>query len=259
MSLRTDRELYPMVCALLLPALSGMGQTTDVAEFDFVSQMSTNPVRQSPDQPGETSQVADFILTKINSVRQRRDLSALAKNEPLQEAADHFARFMAQNNTYGHRADGRQPADRAMRHGYDPCTILENIAYIHPSAGMSARQLASEFVRGWLSSSGHRRNILHPYVSDTAIAVARSEETGYYYAVQIFGRPYLDRISFEVVNRSPKTVQYSVQLGKDTEKKTYELAPRTTRTHQVCRPPKVRFEWMRGFQEVESGSRIEVR
>ena len=38
--------------------------------------------------------------------------------------------------------------------------------------------------------------------TETGISVARSEHTGYYYAVQMFGRPKSDAIEFQISNRS---------------------------------------------------------
>jgi uncharacterized protein YkwD len=43
-------------------------------------------------------------------------------------------------------------------------------------------------VEGWKRSPGHRRNLLAREATQTGVAVARSDQ-GYYYAVQLFGRP----------------------------------------------------------------------
>ena len=80
-------------------------------------------------------------------------------------------------------------AERARRHGYAWCFIAENIAYQYDSRGFATESLAHGIVEGWKKSAGHRRNLLAREATHTGVAVARSEKTGYYYAVQLFGRP----------------------------------------------------------------------
>ena len=49
------------------------------------------------------------------------------------------------------------------------------------------------------------RDLVHgadPDVTETGVAVARSEKTGYYYGVQMFGRPKSAAVVFKVENRA---------------------------------------------------------
>ena len=114
--------------------------------------------------------------------------------------------------------------------------MLENIAYLYNSEGFTVETLAGGFVKSWKESPGHRKNMLDPDVTDTGVAVARSEETGYYYAVQMFGRPKSKAFEFQITNQSDAEIEYKVA---DEE---FKLAPRFTRTHQRCRPPEVSFK-----------------
>jgi hypothetical protein len=75
--------------------------------------------------------------------------------------------------------------------------------------------------------------MLNPHVTETGVVVAQSEESGHFYAVQMFGRPRSAQIEFEIVNESRATVRYT--LGDQT----FRLPPRHTRTHQRCRPSKL--------------------
>ena len=134
-------------------------------------------------------------------------------------------------------ADGSRPADRAKKHGYDYCIVLENIAYHYSSAGFSAEELGNKATRGWKQSPGHRKNMLDPDVTDTGVALARSDQTGYYYAVQMFGRPKEKAIEFSIANEAGTEVEYEI-AGRE-----YTLPPRLTRTHTRCRPSKVTFHW----------------
>jgi hypothetical protein len=123
------------------------------------------------------------------------------------------------------------------KHGYDYCIVAENIAYVFDPAGFTAESLADKFVVGWENSPHHRRNMLDRDVLQLGVGVARSEKTGYYYAVQDFGRPKSAAIEFKIENHSAATVQY--KIGDQT----FELPPRYIRTHERCRPESITFEW----------------
>jgi hypothetical protein len=79
--------------------------------------------------------------------------------------------------------------------------------------------------------------MLDPDVTETGVAVARSEQTGYYYAVQMFGRPRSQAIEFKVQNPLGVEVEYTI------DDRTYSLPPRLIRTHQRCRPAELTFRF----------------
>ena len=79
--------------------------------------------------------------------------------------------------------------------------------------------------------------MLGPDVTETGVAVAQSKQTGYVYAVQMFGRPRSKRIEFQITNRSNAVIAYA--LGG----RTLPLPPRHTRTHQRCRSAELTFQW----------------
>ena len=152
------------------------------------------------------------------------------RNPHLAKAARYFADFMARTDQYSHSADGSEPAGRATKFGYDYCTVAENIAYTFNSQGFGTAELANRFVDGWQNSPEHRRNMLEPNVTDTAVAIAQSAKTGRFYAVQLFGRPKSASIEFKVENRAGVEVEYAL------DGQTFALPPRVTRTHQGCKP-----------------------
>src|SRR5699024_10769116 len=112
-----------------------------------------------------------------NRFRQAHGRQPVSKNNPLTEAVEYFAHYMARTNKYGHTADGQQPSERARNHGYNYCIIAENIAYQYSSAGFTSKQLAENFVKGWEQSPEHRKNMLTPAVIDLGVAIARSQKT----------------------------------------------------------------------------------
>jgi uncharacterized protein YkwD len=197
-----------VVVALLVP---GAAQTQGVARPD-------------------AAQVTRLVVEQTNAFRRSQGFVPTSpRNGPLAATAQEFAEYMARTDRYGHEADGRQPSQRASAHGYAWCQVAENIAWQYSSVGFGTRELAERFVEGWKRSPGHRRNMLEPDVTETAVAVAQSPRTGKYYAVQMFARPDSMRIAFRIANRSGAPLRYEVGGER------FQLPPRVTRTHEQCR------------------------
>jgi uncharacterized protein YkwD len=216
--------------------------------------MALAPARAAagPDLPA----VERRVVEGTNAFRREQGLDALAANAPLQRAARYFADYMARTDRYGHQADGAEPGDRATRHGYEWCQVSENISYQYTSATFATAELADRNVEGWKRSPGHRKNMVDRDDVHMAVAVARSRDTGRYYAVQMFARPRSLSIEFHVTNRTRQRVGY--RLGD----RSYWLDPRSTRVHQQCasedltlRPAAVKG---RGTARPKDGDRVEV-
>lgn len=192
----------------------------------------------------DLSQVANQIVERTNEFRKQEKRGPLTVNANLKDAAEYFAKFMASTDKYGHHADGNTPAERAKAKGYNYCIVLENIAYAYNSAGFTTEALTDQFANGWKESPGHRKNMLDPDVTETGVAVARGEKSGYYYAVQMFGRPKSMAIEFRIVNQTDGPVNYTIG-GEE-----YRVAPRYIQTHNICRPGKLAFEAPKGLESV---------
>ena len=67
------------------------------------------------------------------------------------------------------------------------------------------------------------------------MAVARSKKSGYYYAVQVFGRPKSAAVHFEIANRTDETIEY------ECDGERLPLPPRYIRVHEECRPGEITF------------------
>jgi uncharacterized protein YkwD len=201
------------------------------------------------------SKVVTFIVDRTNDFRKAEKREPVKVNPDLTKAAEYFARFMAESGKYGHEADGQKPADRAKKHGYEYCIVLENIAYMYNSEGFTTDDLGGGLVKGWQESPGHRKNMLDPDVTETGVAVARSEKTGYFYAVQMFGRPKSLAIEFKIANRSDVKLEYTI--GEDK----YTLEPQHVQTHGRCRPgEEIKFTAPEGLSAVKvaAGDRFAV-
>lgn len=122
------------------------------------------------------------ILGCANRNRRARGLDRLRANRALNRAARFHARNMARQRFFEHtdpqgRGAGDRVAlfDRAGRFDY----IGENIAAGYRSP--------LEACRDWMTSSGHRRNILTPRYNRIGVGFSRGGPYGRYY-VQVFAR-----------------------------------------------------------------------
>jgi len=203
----------------------------------------------------DLSKVVTMIVDRTNDFRKSEKRGPLKVNADLTMAAEYFAKFMAESGKYGHEADGQKPGDRAKKHGYDSCLVLENIAYMYEPQGFSTEGLGGGLLKGWQDSPGHRKNMLDPDVVDTGVGVARSEKTGYFYAVQMFGRPKSMAIEIKIANRTDVKLEYTIGENK------YTVEPRYIQTHTRCRTgEEVKFQEPKGLDAIKfaTGDKLTV-
>ena len=67
-------------------------------------------------------------------------------------------------------------------------------------------------------------------VTETGVAVAHSDKSDHYYAVQMFGRPKSLSLHVRLTNRSDATIEY------DLADRQFSLESQYIRTHELCRP-----------------------
>jgi uncharacterized protein YkwD len=206
-------------------SIEGRGERTEVA--------SGGPSRS---QSLDLQATAASIVDKTNRLRTEHGRDPLESAADLEEAAEYFADYMARTDEYGHMADGRQPSERAQQHGYEYCIVAENIATHNRSDAQSEQAAAEQWVQGWIDSPEHRDNMLDPAVTEIGVAAAYSEQSGFYYAVQMFGRPRSEAIEFTIRNEARRTIEYRL-AGR-----TYSLPSGASRVHQECRPPELVLE-----------------
>jgi uncharacterized protein YkwD len=122
------------------------------------------------------------IFELINAQRRHNGLPALVYNPQLDRMAKIQAENMARYQKMAHvipQSELPTLADRARYVGYPFGRIAENVALGYPNA--------ETVVDGWMTSKGHRANILNPDVVETGLGIARSSAGGLYYC-QVFGR-----------------------------------------------------------------------
>lgn len=146
------------------------------------------PIAGSPPSPatatpaGRNRTTESRIFDLINAERRHQGLQGLVFNEQLDQMATIQAKNMARFQRMAHvLPESSLPtlADRAHYVAYPYGRLAENVALGYPDA--------ESVVEGWMTSKGHRANILNSDVVETGIAIARSSAGGLYYC-QVFGR-----------------------------------------------------------------------
>ena len=247
---------WPLMIALLAIVAPFVGYA-QVVEEDETEVMQPMPRGKEPTEHPDLGDVVKRVLVLTNGFREEEKREPLEVNDELRIAAQYFADYMARTSRFGRKADGQTPADRAKKYGYEYCIVAENLADGYNSEGFTTDELAREFVDGWKASPGHRRNMLDPDVTETAVAVAEGKMSGYFFAVQMFGRPRSMAMEFTIANESDTVLEYKMGERRLT------LAPGHARTHQVCRQSDLAFRWIdaegeKRLVEAVSGDRFVV-
>lgn len=137
------------------------------------------PAPEPVAEPGVSDPVAR-VEELTNAERQKAGLRPLTLNPNLLLAAQDYAAVMAASSCLRHEC-GPVPrfSDRATAAGYTGWFALaENVA--------AGYRVPEEVVAGWMSSPGHRANILNDRVKDLGVGRATGGSMSMYW-VQVFG------------------------------------------------------------------------
>jgi uncharacterized protein YkwD len=132
-------------------------------------------------------EIAREMTRLVNLEREARGSAPVALNPLLTKSAQFHARYMADNDCFDHRCpDEPDLVVRAGNAGYEFRMISENIA--------SAMIDPAEAVRSWMTSEGHRGNMLDPDMREIGVGFVLLNEDGgkqrsRQYWVQNFGTP----------------------------------------------------------------------
>jgi len=128
----------------------------------------TNPTEPTP--PSEPTPPAEpaskgyeqEILALVNQARAEQGLNPVTLNAELNKAAFDHSKDMVDNNYFDHTSqDGSSPWDRIGRTNYKGSARAENIA-----AGQTTSKQVHD---AWMSSPGHRKNILTKDINEMGI------------------------------------------------------------------------------------------
>ncbi len=151
-----------------------------------------SPPRTAPTIVGYTDgEVEELIYALINTERQRFGMSALEKDPLLTSLAREHSVSMVEHQFFSHE---RAIDERDFGYGQSPSTIRgENISKtpvrkLIPGPYLTLEELCEWVVSGWMTSAGHRKNILESKFTKTGIGVSRQGE--YLYITQMFEGSY---------------------------------------------------------------------
>ena len=136
-----------------------------------------SPVVSAPKAQG------DEIVTRTNAERKALGLPQLARNTALMNAAQLQADQMAALTRMAHELPGAAYPNLDSRLdavGYRMRASGENVAEGYPTA--------AAVVAGWMTSPGHRANIVSTHYTEMGGGVATGKNGRRYYA-QVFGAP----------------------------------------------------------------------
>lgn len=165
---------------------------------------------------GELAKLRQELIEQINKVRAAKKVAPLKANALLQTLAQKHAENMARQEKVEHELDGKSSSTRAREAKY-PGVVGENVLMSRKRKGV-----VKDAVDTWLTSPGHRNNILAGNFIETGVGVARSRR-GETYFCQVFGLP-----------DSVKTKDFAAIMNKTKDKlrvvwnkgdKPYDLPP----------------------------------
>jgi hypothetical protein len=189
--------------------------------FPFALALLVLPWAAAPGgDKAEVNKARQQIIDLTNKHRAAERLAALKSNATLMAVAQQHAENMARQEKAAHALDGKSDKDRAREAGYAG-VVAENVGLIRlPEAG----DAAEEAIRGWLTSPGHRANILQKAYTEIGSGMARSK-SGRWYLCQLFGLPADKGMKFyaRLENRAGETVRVEINKGA----KPLEVADRT--------------------------------
>ncbi len=153
--------------------------TSTFTPLPYPLATNTSDICSPPYNGGYEAQV----ILLINNERAANGLSALSAQSQLTNAARAHSVDMACNDFFSHTgSNGSTMTSRVEAQGYSYSTLAENVA-----AGYGS---PADVVAGWMSSLGHRANILNPSYTQIGIGYAYYSGSNYgVYWTANFGAP----------------------------------------------------------------------
>ncbi|WP_030339785.1 CAP domain-containing protein [Streptomyces sp. NRRL S-1022] len=149
-------------------AVPGTPQATAAASTAPAAPGTPKPAAtpSTPAPAATASGVTAEILRLVNAERGKAGCQALTLNPVLTKAAQAHSEDMAAHQNMSHTgSDGSAPGDRITRAGYAWSSYGENVAYGYGTAG--------QVMAAWMSSPGHRANILNCGFKEIGVGLAQ--------------------------------------------------------------------------------------
>lgn len=121
------------------------------------------------ERPETLSEIQRKTLKLVNKERRKRGLSALTRSSNLNRAAMAYAKELTRrgyglHSTFNSHVglNGSNVTSRTRAAGINACVSLENLAW--------GQKDTDEVFRDWMTSAGHKKNILYPKITHFGMA-----------------------------------------------------------------------------------------
>lgn len=171
-----------VVVAVASIAIAAMGAGADVLGID------------SEPASLDEEQVEDEIQAQINDIRVNSTMIVLKHERALYQQSEAHTERMAENDELAHQIGESRAEERLGKAGcgYGSENVAQSWQFEDidipdgPTISTNSEEdLAAAIVASWMSSDGHRDNILNNEWRDTAVSVEITEQ-GKVYATQMF-------------------------------------------------------------------------
>lgn len=182
------RSHSPRLLHLVTLTLAALGAACASAPAPASPRTTSGPSRPATTPPSgapvfNAAAITDEMVDRTNAARRAAGMPGLSRSVNLMQAAQLQADQMVKAGRMEHELPG-QPyptlKSRLAAVNYDVRAAGENIA--------EGQRSAAEALSTWMSSSGHRANILSSDYTEMGAGVAAARN-GRLYFVQVFGRP----------------------------------------------------------------------
>ncbi|MEU0967110.1 CAP domain-containing protein [Streptomyces sp. NPDC005917] len=166
------------------PTASASAQTTTAPKSTHTTSPSTPKASASaaptpastPKTTAPASGAVARIVQLVNAERSQVGCSPVTLNSTLTKTAQAHSADMAAHQNMSHTgSDGSSPGSRITSSGYSWSTYGENVAYGYATP--------DQVMAGWMSSAGHRANILNCAFKEIGVGLAQPDN----YWTQDFG------------------------------------------------------------------------
>ncbi|MFC9910857.1 CAP domain-containing protein [Streptomyces sp. NPDC127197] len=146
------------------PASQAPTAPTSTGASEPKTSASASP--STTDAAAPASGAVARVVALVNSERSKAGCSPVTVNAKLTKAAQDHSADMASHKNMSHTgSDGSDPGERITRAGYNWRTYGENVAYGYSSP--------EQVMAGWMSSPGHKRNILNCGFKEIGVGLAQ--------------------------------------------------------------------------------------
>jgi hypothetical protein len=160
------------------------------------------------DDKADTGKVRQQLIDLTNKQRATGRIPAVKLNVTLMSVAQKHAEDMAAREIVTHNLNGKGSKERAKEAGY-PGVVGENV---FGSKRTGAGEAAEDAIRWWMTSPGHRANIIAKDFTEMGTGMARSR-SGRWYLCQVFGVPTASGVTkyARVLNKTGGTIRVEVK------------------------------------------------